>query len=233
MNFRRARFLLAAIGLVMAIAAGVLLMWPPAGDSARASGSERSARVLADRQISEVSAPAPPDGPTAGTKRSRRPAPEQAEWLRALRHEREEKLTALESLRAGGFGKKHPSVVASLKEIERLDERIWGLRDSGVDPIPEQPPVENGSVGYFGFSPDDEFRIRSVVPGGPAEAAGLQAGDIVVAVDGESLEGLALVAGLEVMRGPSGQAAKLKIRRPETGETFEAEVNRVPIDQLE
>ena len=49
--------------------------------------------------------------------------------------------------------------------------------------------VEQEKIGYAGFKPE-ETRIvtRELVPGGPAEAAGLQVGDQIIAVNGNRIE---------------------------------------------
>jgi len=55
--------------------------------------------------------------------------------------------------------------------------------------------------------------IVSPIRNSPAERAGLRAGDQILAVNGESLQGLALSEAVEKIRGPKGTQAKLTIRR--------------------
>ena len=54
--------------------------------------------------------------------------------------------------------------------------------------------------------------IISPIPGGPAEAAGIKAGDIVLEADGESLEGLSLLEAVSKIRGPRGTTVELLVK---------------------
>ena len=57
--------------------------------------------------------------------------------------------------------------------------------------------------------------IVAPVAGGPAEQAGLRAGDIVVSTDGRSVAGTTLWEQVERVRGPAGTEVTLDIRRGE------------------
>lgn len=58
------------------------------------------------------------------------------------------------------------------------------------------------------------FLISEVFDGSPAEAAGVMMGDQILAVDGQSLEGVEIDDGRRLIRGPSGTSVQLLIRRP-------------------
>ena len=57
------------------------------------------------------------------------------------------------------------------------------------------------------------FRVDSVVPGAPAELAGLKEGDLIEAVDGRDVQRLTSRDLLELLRGNEGQPVILGIRR--------------------
>ena len=57
------------------------------------------------------------------------------------------------------------------------------------------------------------FRIASVVPGAPAEQAGVQEGDQIEAVDGRDVSRLQLRDVSELLRGNEGQPVTLRLRR--------------------
>ena len=59
---------------------------------------------------------------------------------------------------------------------------------------------------------DDEIVIVTPFEGSPAEAAGLVAGDIILAVDGESIAGWPLDRAVLKVRGPQGSEVVLTIR---------------------
>jgi carboxyl-terminal processing protease len=65
----------------------------------------------------------------------------------------------------------------------------------------------------------------------PAEAAGLLAGDIVLAVDGETVSGSTLEEEVNKVRGEAGTDVTLTIRRDE--ETFELTITRAEIQMQE
>ncbi len=61
---------------------------------------------------------------------------------------------------------------------------------------------------------DDINVISNVFLGGPAEAAGLQAGDGIVSVDGVDVTGMPVDELVEIVKGESGTEVVLEIRRP-------------------
>ena len=73
---------------------------------------------------------------------------------------------------------------------------------------------------------DDKPTVVAPIPGTPAEAAGLRAGDVFVEVDGRSLEGLSLDDVIFLIRGPKGEPVILKIFRASTDETFDVTIIR-------
>ncbi|UCE62277.1 MAG: PDZ domain-containing protein [Phycisphaerales bacterium] len=59
----------------------------------------------------------------------------------------------------------------------------------------------------------EEIEVVSPMDGGPAFRAGIQAGDIITLVDGESLEGFSLNKVVDTITGPKGTAVTLTIKR--------------------
>lgn len=66
--------------------------------------------------------------------------------------------------------------------------------------------------------------VQNVTVGGPAEEAGLLAGDVIHAVDGRSIEGMELTDIKALIQGESGTSVKLTILR--SGSSREIEVER-------
>jgi carboxyl-terminal processing protease len=71
--------------------------------------------------------------------------------------------------------------------------------------------------------------VTTVFADGPAEAIGLLPGDAIVAVDGESVEGLELQTVVERIRGPEGTPVQLAIERVGEAEPLEFTMRRASI----
>ena len=73
---------------------------------------------------------------------------------------------------------------------------------------------------------DGTIIIVSPIKGGPAEAAGIRPGDLVLEVDGESLAGLSLLDAVGKIRGPRGSTVILLIKHLGAIDPVEIEVVR-------
>lgn len=67
-------------------------------------------------------------------------------------------------------------------------------------------------------------RVVSVIEGSPAAQAGMQAGDIITAIDGESTKDMAIDTGSSKVRGPAGSTVNLTV--DSQGETKEVSITR-------
>ena len=77
---------------------------------------------------------------------------------------------------------------------------------------------------------DGRLLIVQPLPGWPAIEAGLRAGDIVLEVDGTSLQGMSLYEAISLIRGPAGTSVHLRVEREEVDDPFEVEVTRARIE---
>jgi carboxyl-terminal processing protease len=99
---------------------------------------------------------------------------------------------------------------------------VESLADTGtfyIDPSSYQTSVgPSGSFDGIGATvwedEDNNIVIVATIKGSPAEAAGLQSGDVITAVDGESTEGWAVDKAVLRIRGESGTEVVLTIRHP-------------------
>jgi carboxyl-terminal processing protease len=78
--------------------------------------------------------------------------------------------------------------------------------------------LEGGGFPGVGIVIDTDPQTKSllvtqVVEGGPAQKAGLQAGDIIVTIDGKATAGLAVPDESKLLRGPAGTTVVLVIQR--------------------
>jgi carboxyl-terminal processing protease len=72
--------------------------------------------------------------------------------------------------------------------------------------------------------------ITAVFDGSPAEKAGLTPGDIILAVDGVTTEGMSLNELVMRVRGEEGTSVTLKIRHPDASEPVDITIVRGEID---
>lgn len=68
------------------------------------------------------------------------------------------------------------------------------------------------------------LRVIEVLPGSPALAAGLQAGDVVTSVDGTALAGRSLDEAVELIRGPRDSSVRLGLLRG--GDAVDVDITR-------
>ncbi|WP_223066114.1 S41 family peptidase [Paenibacillus caui] len=68
--------------------------------------------------------------------------------------------------------------------------------------------------------------VVSPIKGSPAEKAGIRAKDILLSVNGESLEGLSLSEAVAKIRGPKGSKVVIKVQRSGVSEPMEFNIKR-------
>jgi carboxyl-terminal processing protease len=73
--------------------------------------------------------------------------------------------------------------------------------------------ASNGTSNCITLGPTCRLVIIAPIGGSPAEKAGLRAGDLVLATDGVSLDGLSVDAARARIRGPKGTLLELKVLR--------------------
>jgi carboxyl-terminal processing protease len=71
--------------------------------------------------------------------------------------------------------------------------------------------------------------VLQVVDNGPAGQAGMRAGDVIVAVDGQSVVGQDSGQIADQVRGQAGSSVKITVQRPSTGETLDFNIVRAEV----
>ena len=116
--------------------------------------------------------------------------------------------------------------------IKGLIDSVEDTHTSYVDPLVLQIEQTDLSGQFEGIGAhvrrreDGMIQIISPIEGGPAEAAGILAGDIILAVDGESIEGLELLEAVSKIRGPKGSIVSLTVKHIGQLETTIIDVSR-------
>ena len=85
---------------------------------------------------------------------------------------------------------------------------------------------EFGGLGIEVTQEEGFVKVGSPIDGTPADAAGIEAGDFITHVDGQSLLGLTLDQAVDMMRGPVGSEIVITVLREGTAEPFDVSIIR-------
>jgi carboxyl-terminal processing protease len=92
----------------------------------------------------------------------------------------------------------------------------------------EDPEPEAGDDSCTVISEECRLVVTSTIPDGPAERAGVEAEDVIVAVDGESIDGLSVDLVTSKVRGPAGTTVEITVDRE--GSELDFEIERAAVD---
>lgn len=85
-------------------------------------------------------------------------------------------------------------------------------------------------IGVWVASRDGKMTIVAPIPGSPAEEAGIQSGDVILRIDGKSVQGLSDSEALALLKGPAGQAVALDMQRKDGSDLhLEIERRKIPV----
>ncbi|NAZ38294.1 S41 family peptidase [Rubellimicrobium sp. CFH 75288] len=110
--------------------------------------------------------------------------------------------------------------------LTSLDPHSSYLSPDAAADMRVQTRGEFGGLGLEVTQEDGWVKVVSPMDGTPAEAAGIQTGDFITAVDGESVLGLTLDEAVDRMRGPVGSEIVLTIVREGRSEPFDVSIIR-------
>jgi carboxyl-terminal processing protease len=97
--------------------------------------------------------------------------------------------------------------------------------DDAVD-MRVQTRGEFGGLGIEVTQEEGFVKVVSPIDGTPADQAGVEAGDFITHVDGESVLGLGLDQAVDLMRGPVGSEIIITVVREGAGEPFDVSIIR-------
>jgi carboxyl-terminal processing protease len=97
--------------------------------------------------------------------------------------------------------------------------------------LSEDATGEYEGIGAFvGMDDTGTLEISGIFEGGPAEEAGVLAGDRVLQVDGVPIVGISLYEAISLIRGPADTEVILLIRREGVAQPFEITVTRARLE---
>ncbi|KPP83353.1 MAG: carboxyl-terminal processing protease [Rhodobacteraceae bacterium HLUCCO07] len=110
--------------------------------------------------------------------------------------------------------------------LTSLDPHSSYLSPEDADDMRVQTRGEFGGLGIEVTQEDGFVKVVSPIDGTPADEAGIEAGDFITHVDGESVLGYTLDETVEKMRGPAGSEIVVTIVREGNEEPFDVSIIR-------
>ncbi len=111
--------------------------------------------------------------------------------------------------------------------VDGLDRHSAYLDEEALEQFESSISGSFIGVGISVVKSDDFIEVVAPISGSPAAAAGIEAGDIIVAVDGESIEKMPLEVVVSKIKGPEGTVVKLTIERAER--TLQFDIKRAVV----
>lgn len=110
--------------------------------------------------------------------------------------------------------------------LTSLDPHSSYLSPDDANDMRVQTRGEFGGLGIEVTQEEGFVKVVSPMDGTPADEAGMEAGDFITHVDGESILGLALDEAVEMMRGPVGSEIIITVVREGEPEPFDVSIVR-------
>ena len=156
-----------------------------------------------------------------------------------IAQEAERKATVYEQLDLFGdiFERIRSQYVEDVDEADLIEAAIDGMLTSldphssylSPDDAAQMRVQTRGEFGGLGIEVTQEegfVKVVSPIDGTPADDAGLEAGDFITHVDGESILGFTLDEAVDLMRGPVGSEIVVTIVREGESEPFDVSIIR-------
>ena len=113
--------------------------------------------------------------------------------------------------------------------LEALDPYSTYFTPEQYQAYLQQPEPGPASVGLFAAKRLGFATVVSVLPGSPAEKAGIKVGDLLDLVEGKSTRELSVVQIMRVLAGPVGSTVTLAVVREARGEPQKMTLTRVAL----
>ena len=110
--------------------------------------------------------------------------------------------------------------------LSELDPHSTYLDQSAFDNLQEHSSGEFGGLGIEVGMENGLVKVISPIDDTPAAKAGIKAGDLIIKLDEQVVQGMTLQEAINLMRGPTGEAILLTITRAGEDRPLEIEVIR-------
>ncbi len=137
-----------------------------------------------------------------------------------------------QALAAARLTKTQLSYVAIRGMTESFDDSHTGFLTP--DQYKERLSRQRGQAGFTGVgivlaTKDNKFYVQAVIPGGPAEAAGVRQYDRIIRINDVNANGLQMDQVSGLIRGTPGTAVTLTLQRPAVTDPIVLTITRAPI----
>src|SRR3954465_13349905 len=138
---------------------------------------------------------------------------------------------------SNAFERVRANYVRPVKDSELVDAAIQGMV-SNLDPhssymdakmYGDMQITTHGQFGGVGIEVTQEdglIKVISPIDGTPASKAGIKSGDRIAAIDGVSIQGMALNDAIDKMRGPVGAKITITVLREGEKKPFDVTLER-------
>lgn len=139
-------------------------------------------------------------------------------------------LPAIPAVHAKSKAKAKPKPAATAPATLAPDQR-WPFQMAQAEAKKPEAPEMSGGLGIVLGEKNGDIVVQQLIPGGPAQKAGLRAGDVLVATDAlPEIHGKPLPQVTPHIRGVPGTVCQMTLRRGQ--ETLKLDVTRVSMKRL-
>lgn len=110
--------------------------------------------------------------------------------------------------------------------LTELDPHSVYLNEESYGDLEENSSGEYGGLGLEVATQDGVIRVVSPIDDSPAAEAGIEAGDLIIKMNGNPVRGMSLQKAIEKMRGEQGTSIKLTVYREGEDDTMDIDVVR-------
>ncbi len=114
--------------------------------------------------------------------------------------------------------------------LRNLDQYSSILDSKMINELKISAEGRFGGIGMVVSAKNGSYVVVSSIEGSPAHEASINSGDVILSIDGKSLQGLPLNEALGLVRGPAGSLIKIRIEDSKTGEIRDLELKRKTIE---
>jgi len=113
-----------------------------------------------------------------------------------------------------------------------LDPHSGYYTQEEFEKLQEQTSGDFVGIGVYITEKDGYIEIVEVMEGGPAYEKGIQAGDIIVEIDGQDVGGLSVEEVVQLIRGKEGSSVNIKVKRNNKNISYKIKRQLVQINPI-